>query len=52
MFLASISLLAQGGEKEDIATIQSTPASITPPIRARSVNASPIAVLNEAFARG
>ena len=52
MLLASFSLLAQAGAQEDIATIQSTLESRTPPIKARSVKPSPIAGLYEVFVQG
>lgn len=52
MLLASGILLAYAGKDEDIATIQSTLESRTPPIKARSVKPSPIAGLYEVFVQG
>jgi thiol:disulfide interchange protein DsbC len=52
MLLASGILLAHAGKDEDIATIQSTLESRTPPIKARSIKPSPIAGLYEVFVQG
>lgn len=52
MLLASGILLAHAGKDEDIATIQSTLESRTPPIKSRSIKPSPITGLYEIFVQG
>ena len=52
MLFASVSLLAQAGTSEDIASIQSKLAIRTPPLLAKSIKASPIAGLYEVYVQG
>jgi thiol:disulfide interchange protein DsbC len=48
----SFSLLAQAGANEDIVAIQSIIESRSPPLKAKSIKASPIAGLYEVFIQG
>jgi thiol:disulfide interchange protein DsbC len=52
ILLASVSFLAQASTSEDIATIQSKLAGRTPPLKAKSIKASPIAGLYEVYLQG
>lgn len=52
MLFASVSLMAQAGTSEDIASIQSKLASRTPSLLAKSIKASPIAGLYEVYVQG